>query len=124
VVVVPVVAVAGQLVFVPLEILGPMKFWQTKEKSCFFVQGSLSHLFTLILFEPTRRGQTLGRWNVDPVYAAFLWTGFRAFRSYDLLGRRWSERHADFINLVIPVRWRTIEQVQCLDSHRCHTPKL
>jgi hypothetical protein len=47
----------------------------TKEKSLLFVQGSMSHLFTLIMFESTRRGQSLGRWNVDPVYAALLCTG-------------------------------------------------
>lgn len=70
------VPVVDYLVFVPLELLRPMKSSGRQKKDLvFFVQGSLSHLFTLILFEPTRRGQTLGRWNVDPVYAALLWTG-------------------------------------------------
>jgi hypothetical protein len=56
-------------------VAGSDELWQTKENLVLFVQGSLTHLFTLILFEPTRRGQTLGRWNVDPVHAALLWTG-------------------------------------------------
>jgi hypothetical protein len=75
------------LVFVPLELMGPMNSGR-QEKNLVLCSRSLSHLFTLILFEPTRRGQSLGRWNVDPVYAALLWTVVRAFRSYDLLGRR------------------------------------
>ena len=52
-------------------------YWQTKKNlvSLFFVQGSLTHPFALILFEPTRRGQRVGRWRVDPVHTALLWTG-------------------------------------------------
>jgi len=71
------------------------------------------------MFESTRRGQTFGGWNVDPVHIALPEQPVRvcAFRSYDLLGRRWSERHADFMNmdLLIPVRWRTIENIQYPD---------
>jgi hypothetical protein len=60
----------GPLVLFPLALLGPMRsatdvLFEIAESSC-----------TLMLFEPARRGQTLGRWNVDPVYIALLWTGY------------------------------------------------
>lgn len=85
-----------------LLLLGPTSSGRQR-KIWLFVQGSLSHVFTLMLFEPTRRGQSLGRWSVDPVSAALLCAGlFVRSGLNDLLGRRKSERHADFINLVIP----------------------
>ena len=55
----------------------------------------------------------------------YLWEmAVRVFRSYDLLGRRQSERHADFMKLATPVVWRAIESVQCLDSHQWYTHQL
>jgi hypothetical protein len=60
----------GPLVLFPLALLGPM----SSATDVLFEIAESS--FTLMLFEPARRGQTFGRWNVDPVYIALLWTGY------------------------------------------------